>query len=268
MLKKILISVVLVLVFGAIGAYFFFAQKLYSLNMPAQTCKEVNVTLLDSLQNRFVSKAEVVEIMDGFMGESIGKQIGEIDLNTAEKLLNQRSAIKESQVSITRSGELRIEITQRKPVLRIQTENGGFYVDESQYIFPLVSTFTSYVPIVSGHIPFAINDGHRGMATEDTGHWMDKIMMLGNFLSNDPFWNAQIEQVYIAGNGDIILSPRVGEHKIIFGDLKDMEGKFNKLYTFYKNIVPSEGWDKYSSVNLKYRDQIVCKLKKTRKNKR
>lgn len=266
MLRKILISFTAVLAFGAIGAYFYFAQMLYSKNMPSQICRKVNVVLLDSLQNRFVSKSEVMDIMNGYMGDNVGKNIAEVDLNIIEKLLNSRSAIKESQASITRAGELRINITQRKPVLRIQTADRGFYVDESQYIFPLVPTFTSYVPVVSGHIPFTLNEGHRGKALEDTGNWMEKIMLLGSFLENDPFWNAQIEQIYVDSNGDIILSPRVGNHKIIFGDLKDIGNKFNKLYTFYKNIVPAEGWNKYSSVNLKYENQIVCKLNKNKKN--
>lgn len=265
MLKKILISFVVVLVLGAVGTYFFFAQKLYSSNMPKQLCKEINVTLLDSLQNRFVGKGEVVDIISGFMGECRGKAVGEIDLLLIEKLLNQRSAIKQSQASITREGTLNIEITQRKPVLRIQTENGGFYVDESEYVFPLVPTFTSYVPIVSGHLPFKLNADHRGYVVDGNGNWLEGILELGNFLTHDPFWNAQIEQIYIEEGGDIILCPRVGDHKIVFGDVKDMETKFNKLYTFYRNVIPAEGWDKYSTVNLKYRNQIVCKLKNNKK---
>lgn len=267
MVKKVLIYIAAALALCAIGAYFFFAQKLYSTNMPKQQCKSIEVILLDSLHNRFVTKSEVVEIMDGFMGPSIGKSVGEIDLNLIEKLLDKRSAIKVSQASITRDGKLRIDITQRKPVLRIQTENGGFYVDEEQYIFPLVPTFTSYVPVVSGKIPLAIDAQYRGKAHDDKENWMERIMLLGSYMSNDPFWNAQIEQIYIDNNGDVILSPRVGNHKIIFGDLKDISTKFNKLYTFYKNVVPAEGWDKYSTVNLKYKDQIVCKLKKKNNKK-
>lgn len=267
MFRKILISFAVILVLGAIGAYFFFAQKLYSTNMPAALCREVNITLLDSAQNRFVTKNEVLEIIEGFAGKSIGQPVGEINTHLIEKLLDQRNAIRESQVSITREGRLQINITQRKPVLRIQGENGGFYVDETQYIFPLVPTFTSYVPIVSGHIPFTLNADHRGMALEDDGNWMGKVLELGNYMSNDPFWSAQIEHIYVEANGDIILTPRVGEHKIIFGDLNDIDTKFNKLYTFYKNIVPAEGWEKYSSVNLKYKDQIICKLNKKKNNK-
>lgn len=267
MFRKILISIAVLAVMGAMGAYFFFAGRLYRANMPKEVCSEVKVTLLDSAQNRFVTAEEVIGIIDGYAGQSIGKPVGEINTHIIEKLLNQRSAIKESQVSITRDGKMHINITQRKPVLRIQGENGGFYVDETQYIFPLVQTFTSYVPIVSGHIPFTLNSGHRGMALEDDGRWMDKILELGNYLSSDPFWNAQIEQIYVEEKGDIILVPRIGDHQIIFGDLKDIDTKFNKLYTFYKNIIPAEGWDKYSSVNVKYKDQIICKLNKNKKYK-
>lgn len=265
MLKKILISAAVTLALGIAGAYFFFAGELYAGRIHTQLCRNVEVILLDSIQNRFVEKEEVLEIMEDFMGSLKGKPVGEINLHLIEQLLNQRSAIRNSQASITRDGKLTVKITQRKPVLRIQTENGGFYVDETKYIFPLVSTFTSYVPIVSGHIPFTLNSDHRGMALEDDENWMQGILELGNYMSNDPFWSAQIEQVYVDENGDIILSPRIGSHKIIFGDLKDIDNKFDKLYTFYKNIVPAEGWDKYSSVNLKYKGQIVCKLKK-RKN--
>jgi hypothetical protein len=179
-----------------------------------------------------------------------------------EELLNKRSAIKNSQVSITRDGIMNINITQRKPILRIQTENGGFYVDEEKYIFPLVSSFTSYVPIVSGKIPFTLNSDHRGLAIEDYNDWMGKILNLGYYINYHPFWNAQIEQIYVGENGDIYLSPRVGNHKIVIGDLDNIEAKFKKLYAFYKTIIPVEGWDKYSSVNVKYNNQIVCQLNK------
>ena len=265
MFKKILTYFAVVLALGAVGFYFFFAEQQYRLNRPKQLCREVNVTLLDSASNRFVSRQEVLEIISGFSGESIGQPVDKINTHLIEKLLDQRSAIKKSQVSITNSGVLNIDITQRKPVLRIQGENGGFYVDESQYIFPLVSSFTSYVPIVSGHIPFTLNAEHRGMALEDDGNWMPRILELGSYMSNSPFWSAQIEQIYVDPKGEIILSPRVGDHKIYFGTPSDIHNKFNKLYTFYKHLVPAEGWEKYSAVDLRYKDQIICKLKKKNK---
>lgn len=260
MFRKILTYLGYILLLGLLGGYFFFGTLLEKKGKSKEVCRTIRVTLLDSAQNRFVSSDEVIGIVEGFMGEIVGKQSSQIDLFNMETLLDKRSAIKKSQVSLSRNGKLSIYITQRKPVLRIQTENGGFYVDETEYIFPLVDKFTSYVPIVSGNIPLVINSEHRGKALEDDLKWMSRILKMGNFLDSNPFWNSQIEQIYVDTTGDIWLFPRVGNHKIVFGDLNDIEEKFGKLYAFYKNILPTEGWEKYVSVNLKYKNQIICKL--------
>ena len=76
-----------------------------------------------------------------------------------------------------------------------------------------------------------------------------------------------IEQIYVDKNGDIILSPKVGNMEIIIGQMNNLEDKFSRLLAFYNNIAPSQGWNKYSTVNLKYKDQIVCKLNKKNKAK-
>lgn len=262
MFRKILTYLGYTILLGALGGYFFFATIIEKKGKSKEVCKEIKITLLDSARNRFVTSQEIIGILDDFMGKTVGKHNNAINLNLIEELLQKRSAVKEAQVHLTREGKMSIDITQRRPVLRIQTENGGFYVDDTEYIFPLVETFTSYVTIVSGNIPFIINSQHRGKALEDDTNWMSQILRMGAFLDNNPFWSAQIEQIYVDSNGDILLYPRVGNQKIIFGDLKDIEEKFGKLQAFYKNVIQEEGWDKYCSVNLKYKNQIVCKLNK------
>ncbi len=261
MFKKILIYISTILILAGLAGYFYFATMLYNKKDSAQKCSRISITLLDSLENRFVSEQEVLDIINGFCGTLVGKNRDTVNIAVIEKLLDQRSAIKKSQVCITRDGELKIDITQRRPVLRIQTQNGGFYVDETKYIFPLVETFASYVPIVSGNIPLELDQSYRGTIKNDNKDWLTRIMELGKYIDNHPFWNAQIEQIYINENNDIQLATRVGDTKIIFGDTKDYVEKFDKLYTFYKNIIPNEGWDKYSTINLKYKDQIICKIK-------
>ena len=95
----------------------------------------------------------------------------------------------------------------------------------------------------------------------------DPMKEAGKFLNENPFWSAMIEQIYVEKNGDIILSPKVGKLKIIFGAPENIEIKFRKLLAFYKNIAPEKGWERYNEVNLKYRGQIVCKLNTPLKTK-
>jgi len=46
---------------------------------------------------------------------------------------------------------------------------------------------------------------------------------------------------------------------ILFGPMDEIEEKFKKLKLFYKEVLPKKGWNTYSSINLKYKNQIVCK---------
>ena len=80
-------------------------------------------------------------------------------------------------------------------------------------------------------------------------------------MQSDDFWNDQIEQIYVNQNNDVELIPRVGEQVIMLGSFENFEEKLANLKLFYDQAVPKVGWDKYSIINLKYKDQIVCTKK-------
>ena len=59
----------------------------------------------------------------------------------------------------------------------------------------------------------------------------------------------------------MILIPRVGEQKIHIGNLDNTKEKLDNLYQFYNVALPIKGWQTYSDINLKYKNQIVCTKK-------
>ncbi|MEO8088452.1 MAG: cell division protein FtsQ, partial [Bacteroidota bacterium] len=65
-------------------------------------------------------------------------------------------------------------------------------------------------------------------------------------------------QIFVDAAGDMELIPRVGNQTILFGDEKQMEEKFNKLYTFYKKGLSKTGWNQYKTINVTFKDQVVC----------
>ncbi|MDR3267157.1 MAG: hypothetical protein LBT24_06285, partial [Tannerella sp.] len=69
----------------------------------------------------------------------------------------------------------------------------------------------------------------------------------------------QIAQIYVAQNQDIELSPTVGNHQIILGKISDYRENLDKLQLFYEKGLNKVGWNKYSVINLKYKNQVVCK---------
>jgi cell division protein FtsQ len=79
------------------------------------------------------------------------------------------------------------------------------------------------------------------------------------YIDDDDFWSAQIDQIYVDSNNDIDLIPRVGNQLIHIGTTENIEGKLKNLAAFYDKVLPEVGWNKYSVINLEYKDQIVCK---------
>jgi cell division protein FtsQ len=119
---------------------------------------------------------------------------------------------------------------------------------------PVSEDFTSRVVLLSGSYVKKIatmqnlNESEEGVA----------LMEMLSEIRNDDFWKAQISQLDIDGNGRISILPQVGDERIEFGKPKDLESKFGKLMIYYKEILPSMGWNKYKRVNLEYEGQIVA----------
>src|SRR3989339_1005531 len=257
MFKKILIYTGYVLITAALVAYFFWSSVLTAEETDKLHCTEIKVAVLDSAKNRFVSPAEIKELLrvEGITpGES---KIKHINLYELENIINNRTAVKISQVSINRRGILKVDITQRRPVLRLETANGGFYMDETAYIFPLMRSFTSYVPVVTGNIPLNIPVGFRG-ELKNNQKWANKIKELGLFLERENFWNSMVEQIYVDSSGTILFTPRVGKIEIVFGEPENIDFKFKKLYAFYTKVIPAMGWESYKRVDLRFGNQLVC----------
>jgi cell division protein FtsQ len=87
---------------------------------------------------------------------------------------------------------------------------------------------------------------------------LDDLILLSKTIYDDPFWKAQIEQVYVDQHGEFILAPRVGDHLIEFGNINDMSIKFRNLKALYKQGWDTREWNLYKRINLKYKGQVVC----------
>jgi cell division protein FtsQ len=223
-------------------------------------CKGLEVVILDSLENDFVSRADIKQILDKEYGTYIGETIDSLDLCRIEKIVDGRTAVHTSEAYVTKDGRLHIEVTQRRPVVRFQKEDGGFYADMDGYVFPLQSSYASHVQIVDGNIPVNAKSGHKGEITDPQEKiWFDRIMTVVRFLETDPAWKEKIVQIHVDNGGELTLVPREGREIFIFGQPVNIEDKFSRLTKYYTTILPAKAEEKYKTVNVKYDGQIVCR---------
>lgn len=258
MFRKILLNIGFFLLILLFVAYMTTAWFLDEKAGTEEVCKDFTVRIKDSGTDRFVTEDQVLELIEKHAADMKGSPVREADLTSLESMLEGKIAIKESNASVSRKGTVNVTVTQRKPVIRFQCQNGGFYSDETGYLFPLAPTFSSDVPIVTGNLPVNPTGKHRGHLKGKDSIWISDMVKIAEYMGHNPFWNSQIQQMFVMQNGDIIMFPRVGGQKIIFGTADMIGEKFAKLDVFYRKVMPVHGWNRYSTINLKYRNQIIC----------
>lgn len=253
--KQVLIAALWVCLIVGIGISLAFVNK----QDAALKCKGISVTILPKDELLFIERSHVLEtiIPSGSEKQIVGKPILELNTPLIEQKLNHNDFIKTSEVFTDMNGGLHITVQQRRPILRIIKANGSsYYLDEEGRKMPTSQVFTAHVPIVTGNV-------FEEYKSRDTMHTVVGLELhkIGTYVDKHAFWKAQIEQIFVTAESEFLLIPKIGDHTIAFGTGEDLEEKFEKLMLFYKEGLSRVGWEKYSIINLKYKNQVVCTKK-------
>ena len=222
-------------------------------------CKDVAVTITDSLERRFVTKQDVKDFLKEY-GNYNGQRIDSVDLKRIENLLEGRSAIRNCEAYVTGDGVLHIGVSQREPVVRFQTAGNGYYADREGFIFPLQKNDAARVPVIDGAVPLKVARGYKGRpGSEAERRWLAEAIRLVGYIGQDKTWNHFFGQATVLPGGDFVLVPNEGRERFLFGPARDLEAKFGRIRTYYEAVVPAGEPDRYGSVNVKFDKQIICK---------
>lgn len=226
-------------------------------------CREVEINILRNGENYLVEEDDIREMIRERGDSLIGTPLGDIRVTALELLVNTNPWVENAEVYLGINGKLRIDIIQKEPLARICNGNGEtYYLDRSGHLMIWSPNYTPRVLFVNGNISETFNrhyntDFSAGSAGLDQTV-LDEVFHLSSFLSKDSLWDAQFEQLTVNAAGEFELVPRVGDHRIIFGDTTAMQEKLAKLRIFYTEGLNHTGWNQYDTINLKFKNQVVC----------
>lgn len=222
-------------------------------------CSKVDITVKDSIRTPFVTTESIKQYIKDDFGQIIGTPVDSLNLSRIESVLNEKGAILKSEACVTREGTVQIIITQRTPMIRFQTPSYGFYCDNDGVLLPLQKNFRTDVMIIDGHIPLDPQDCEKGRPDDPQDiKWLDDILKLADHVEHS-IWKDRIAQIHCNQDGELIIVPKDGNEKFIFGHPEDIERKFDKMKIYYERILAEKGEGAYDSVDLRYKKQIVCK---------
>lgn len=226
-------------------------------NKEVKVCKGVEINISGVSTNFFIDKTDVYNIIKNFGGDSMQKKsLASIDLGRIEKALEKDVWVKNAELYFDNNNFLKVSVEEREPVARLFTVTGNtFYIDSSCMMLPLSDKFSARLPVFTGFTSDA-----RILAKDDSS-LLCSIKNMSLKILSDTFLMAMIDQIDISTNRSFELVPKLGKQRIIFGDATDVNSKFDKLKLFYKDVITQSGWNRYSTINLQYKNQVVASIR-------
>lgn len=238
---KILFSVLITLLVGGLVVVLAFVVP----SNDTKKCENIHLSVTDYDDFKFISENDVQVQLQNSGVYPVGKLHSDIDLTEMEVSLLKLNMIKSVKCYFATNGDVNVAVTQRVPVFRVMEEGRSYYIDNERKRMSTSIKFSAYVPVVTGNVnfEFAITNLY------------DFIV----YLQSESRWRSAFTQIYVYPDNKVELVPRVGDFIIKMGSLDRYEAKLKKLDKFLKVLPKYHSWDKYSVINLEFRDQVVCR---------
>ena len=164
-----------------------------------------------------------------------------IHKNNLEFELNKNQLINQSDIFIDVSGNMIVNIKQRKPIARFLDNKN--YLDVNGLIMPKSKDYSPVVPIIVGFNKSTLQ--------------LKSIYKLSHFIYEDKFLRKNITKIIIDSTGNFVLQLRKHKFKVSLGRLDKLELKVNNFKAFYIKGMKDQLLNKYSTINLQFDNQVV-----------
>ena len=225
---------------------------------------EVEISMYEDMM--FLTEGELLQRLSDkhLIGEEM--YYDEMQLQEIEQYVAGMSEVHSAEAFTYLSGKWCLKLKLRQPIARIFNQNGrSCYLDKEGKLMPLSPDYTAHVVTVDGYI----NETDFSKSVDDiinndslkTIEILDDLYEISNYVCSDDYLSAQITHIHINEHREFEMIPRVGDHRILFGKAEWIAGKFKKLGYFYSEGMSRAGWESYDTINVMYKNQVVCSKK-------
>lgn len=248
---KVKQTLIWVLVLGGIGALTFLSVQ--RKKKAAVDMLVIKVATTES--GRLIHEKEVKKLIVKSIGFNPDKKsIRKINSRKLEADIERDPRVRNAEVYFDAKNRMHVKVNPKDVIVRISDVSGAqYFLDDKGNQVPVIRGGAVRVPLANGYIEryskeFDKKPGYSALK---------EVFNIVRFIKDDEFLDALIEQIHVDEAGEIVLIPKVGKEKLIFGTSAQMQDKFENLKIFYRDGMTKLGWNRYPALNLKFINQVV-----------
>lgn len=244
MVKKVLSIVLWVITGGALIVLFTFGRNRF-LETPL---KGIELRLERSHADGFVDRDTLLAHAKAVCGIAHRNKIADVDMEQVNKLLTSNPWIERGSAFIDLNDSLLIEAKEYEPVLRVFGVDGrSVYVTDEGVVIPSSPSYTPHLIIASGHFEQE-ND-------------IPEALVIARAIGEDEYLTEHIGQIYLNPDHEFEMTVNNLPAKVIIGDTCGIDDKLERLKIMLEKYNNTEELIGYKTLDLKYKNQIVCTKK-------
>lgn len=245
--KKLILIVWLLLGFGAMALFFIGASSKQD-----KPCKGINVEVSRKAKQVFTDVQGIKQNIAEAGGKP-GLPIGQINLSQIEQTLKLNPWISHIKLYFDNDQVLQASLEENDPIARVFTITGkSFYLDSGAHFLPTNRNIVARIPVFTGF------PSDKTILSRPDSAILRDMCAIAAFVINDTFWNSFIAQINYSPEDGFEILPTIGDQIIRIGNGEALESKFNRLYSFYRQVIAKTGLDAYSQIDVQYQGQVVA----------
>ena len=235
--KSIGLSITVVILISAVVVGFRMTPTVAS-------CLSLRYTIEDADERMYLTEGELNALLRAEGIYPVGRSMSAGLLHRIESTILRHPMVRTAECYMTPRSEVRVQVTQRVPLLRVQTPHEHYLIDTDRRVMQARAAVRDSVPVVAGNI------GPQMAASQlaDYAEW----------LQTNRYWRNRVHHLYVQSPFMVYAYLRQeGFPRVVIGNLRGYERKFAKLRTFIEDGAEETSDKQYRELDLRFKGQVV-----------
>lgn len=206
-------------------------------------CRGIAYIIEDRAERMYLSENELTAMLQAEDIYPVGRSVNQVSLHRIERTVAKHPMVRTAECYMTARHEVRVRLTQRVPVLRVQTAVENFLIDRDRKVMQARNSVQDELLLAKGTVGVQLASG--------------KLTDFALWIEENEYWQDRIDYIYVQSVQMIYLYLKQRDERIVLGNLKDFEKKMNKLRLFLLNNGDAARDKHYQELDLRYKGQVI-----------
>lgn len=206
-------------------------------------CTSLRYIIEDRNERLYISEEEMDGVLRAADLNPVGQPQNRLSLHRIEQAMVHHPMIRTAECYMTPRHEMRIRLTQRVPLLRVQTPAESFLIDTDRRVMETRMAVTDEVLTVTG----AVGVQMASTQLADFAQWLQK----------NKYWLQRVDHVRVQSPQMVYLYMKDDPTRVVLGRMSGYERKLKKLRTFYENSTEEMADKVYTELDIRFKGQVI-----------